>query len=254
MSNNFSPKAPKSGLIGHRGIAALAPENTKASFALAAKQGIEWVEFDLRLTKDNQLVIFHDDTLDRTTNGNGFVHEHTLEELLRLDAGSWFHSKYKNETIPVFTDMLAEFARLNLYLNIELKVPDDASGQHYDDLANVFVETLFSYWPKNEAWPLVSSFHWDLLLSVRAQLPHIPIGFLNESCTPEMIDMVAKTKNSALHCDYLGLNEELLKVCQSNNVPVLAYTVNEPAIAKNLLNAGIYGLFSDNPKALVETA
>lgn len=243
----FSPKAPTSGLIGHRGVAALAPENTRASFELAAQQGIEWVEFDVRLTKDDALVIFHDDTLERTTNGQGLVHEHTLKQLSELDAGSWFTPQFNQQTIPVFDEMIPEFHRLGLYTNIELKMPPRASKHHAKTLANLLCSSLIKHWPKNKPWPLVSSFHWELLSLIREKLPQVPIGFLHDKCTRQMIEMVAKTANSALHCGYESLNESLLSVCKDKQIPVLAYTVNTPEIARKLLGAGLYGLFCDDP-------
>lgn len=247
MKNNFNPTPPSFGLIGHRGVAALAPENTQASFELASKQGIEWVEFDVRLTKDHELVIFHDDTLERTTNGAGFVHEHTLEQLKALDAGSWFHPHFQDQTIPVFKEMIPEFHRLKLFTNIELKVPENASNEHKITLVNELSKNLLQYWPKEKPWPLVSSFDWNLLEQLRRKLPQIPIGFLHETCSIEMIELVANTPNSALHCDYQSLDASLLTLCQDKAIPVLAYTVNQPEIARQLLDVGLYGLFCDNP-------
>ncbi len=247
MQKRFSPLAPKNGLIGHRGIAACAPENTRASFELAAKQGIEWIEFDLRLTKDEALVIFHDDTLERTTNGQGLVHEHTLNQLKELDAGSWFAPEFKNQTIPIFEEMIPEFHHLGLFTNIELKIPPNATKHHCKTLAGLLTNCLIQHWPKNKAWPLVSSFHWELLANVREKLPQVPIGFLHDDCSRHMIEMVAKTPNSALHCGFESLSAPLIAQCQAQNVPVLAFTVNQPDIAKQLLNAGLYGLFCDDP-------
>lgn len=247
----FTPAPPKGGLIGHRGIAAHAPENTLASFQLASQQGIEWIEFDLRLTKDNGLVIFHDDTLERTSNGKGWVHEHTIQELLALDAGSWFSTRFKDARIPVFEEILPQFLRLNLFLNIELKAPLNASANHKTQLVAILCDTLKRLWPKSHTWPLISSFDWGILAHIRDLLPQAPIGFLHEHCSEEMILMVANTSNAALHCDYQSLTSEMLAMIQDSQIPVLAYTVNQPGIAKKLLAAGLYGLFSDDPRHLL---
>lgn len=214
-SFNFTPKPPLSGLIGHRGVAALAPENTLASFELASKQGIEWVEFDVRLTRDEHLIIFHDDTLERTTNGSGLVNEHTLDHLIQLDAGSWFAPRFKGQTIPVFSKMITTLNQLQLFSNIELKVPPNASKHHCDTLVDLLIDNLKHYWPKDNPWPLVSSFQWELLIRLRAKMPDIPIGFLQENCSYDMIEIVTSTPNSALHCGYESLTEPCFRTAKT---------------------------------------
>jgi len=248
--HKFSPIPPSGAVIGHRGIAKHAPENTLSSFKLAAKQKVDWIEFDIRLTKDNSLVVFHDDTLERTTNGSGWVHEHTLKELAMLDAGAWFSPAFRGEPIPVFEEVLPELFKLSLYLNIELKIPPRVDETHENRLCEQVITLLSSSWPSLQAWPLISSFHWPLLEKIRHALPEVPLGFLSETCEAATIKMVANTPNAALHCDYQNLSEEMLNLCEQASVPVLAYTVNQPEIAKKLINAGIFGLFSDDPQHL----
>ncbi len=247
---DFTPPPPSAGLIGHRGIAALAPENTLSGFMLAAEQDIDWVEFDVQLTKDNGLVIFHDDKLERTSNGKGLVHKHTLNDLSDLDAGSWFSSEFKGERIPVFQEILPKLLKLKLFLNIELKVPTDASKRHCETLANLVADSLSKQWPAKNPWPLISSFNWDLLTIIRARLPQAPIGFLHDHCSQEMIEMVANTPNASLNCNFESLTDEMLAISKDFSIPVLAYTVNQPDVAKRLLDAGIFGLFSDDPLRL----
>ncbi len=110
-------------LIAHRGASAVAPENTLIAVREAKKLGANWVEFDVRLTKDNELICFHDDTLPRTTNGSGLVYEHTYAALIQLDAGSWFGSQFRGELIPTFTQMATLVTQLGMGMNIEIK-PD----------------------------------------------------------------------------------------------------------------------------------
>lgn len=249
---NFTPPTPYAGLIGHRGISAQAPENSLSSFKLAALQSIAWVEFDLRLTKDHNLVIFHDDTLERTTNGKGFVHECTLSELSSLDAGSWFGAGYHNEKIPVFLEILPELINLNLYMNIELKMPPEASQDHAQNLIRQLEKVLKTQWPHQHPWPLISSFHWELLKDIRIHFPEIPIGFLQDECTSELIETTANIPNAAVHCHYQSLTSELLALSQDLSVPILTYTVNSRSEATRLLKEGIFGIFSDDPLDLLE--
>src|SRR5919204_3658410 len=94
-------------VVGHRGAMGYCPENTMISFARAVELGADWVELDVHLTRDGALAVIHDETLERTTNGKGLVREHTLDELKRLDAGSWFAPAYAGERIPSLDEELA---------------------------------------------------------------------------------------------------------------------------------------------------
>lgn len=246
---HFTPTPPLDQLIGHRGIAALAPENTMASFKLAASHNVSWVEFDVRLTKDHELIIFHDDTLERTTTGNGYVFEHNLRELLALDAGSWFAPRFSGEKIPVFGEVFSELLSLGLQCNIEMKFPSHPTPDHIAMLVNRLC-LILEKWPNTRPLPLISSFEWEALVLIRRQFTTMPIGFLTESCTQDVIAEVAKTHNAALHCDYLGLTPMLIEMAHDAHVPVLAYTVNEPSIANPLFDQRVFGLFSDNPLQL----
>lgn len=247
--DHFALAPPSDQLIGHRGIAALAPENTMASFRLAASQKVSWIEFDVRLTKDNELIIFHDDRLERTTNGKGFVYDHNLSELLNLDAGAWFAPHFAGETIPVFSEAFTELLHLGLQCNIEMKFPPNPSATHIETLATKLCQVLKKV-GLIQAFPLISSFEWQALEWVRREFPNAPIGFLTEACSAELIAEVAKTPNAALHCHYQGLTTELLNMAHRAQVPILTYTVNEANIANHLFNQRVFGIFSDNPLEL----
>ncbi len=109
-------------LVGHRGARAVAPENTLASFRRAWEEGADAVEMDVRLTADGAVVVIHDETVDRTTDGHGAVAEMTLAELRRLDAGRWFDPAYAGEHIPTLEEVL-DWARGKIAMLIELKYP-----------------------------------------------------------------------------------------------------------------------------------
>lgn len=244
--SHFTAQRPKNGLIGHRGLAALAPENTIISFTLAKVKGLDWVEFDIQLTKDDALVIFHDDTLERTTNGHGLLYNHTLAELTALDAGTWFHRDFHSEKIPVFAEVLPQLWYLGLFLNIELKLPENPTPEHSQRLANAFMKILKT-WPTEKPLPLVSSFHWPTLDQVKAQFPILPVGYLCEVCTPLILKTIAQIPNAACHTNYESLSPMLISQAKAQNTPLLAYTVNDVTLAKNLLNQGVFAIFSDFP-------
>jgi len=115
-------------VIAHRGASAYAPENTLASFALAKDLGADWFELDCTLTKDDQVIVIHDDTVDRTTDGKGEVASFSLEELRKLDAGSWKDPKFTGERLPTLAEALdlAKARQIGVY--IEIKNSDDDNG------------------------------------------------------------------------------------------------------------------------------
>lgn len=111
---------PKKGICAHRGAMETHPENTIAAFKEAIRLGAHMIEFDVQMTKDSQLVIIHDESVNRTTNGTGLVSDLTLVEIKNLDAGSWKSEKYIGEKIPTLTETL-EIMPKNIWLNIHLK-------------------------------------------------------------------------------------------------------------------------------------
>ena len=120
-------------VIGHRGCAALAPENTLAGIRHAAALGVRWVEFDVRLCADGGLVLMHDDTLDRTTSGRGRVRDGDSSDMRRLDAGGWFSADFAGEPVPDLEDAMALLGALDMGANIEIKAaPDLAAHERVD--------------------------------------------------------------------------------------------------------------------------
>ena len=111
-------------VIAHRGASAYAPENTIAAFGLAHEMGADWFELDCTLTRDDEIIVIHDDTVDRTTDGTGRVVELTLEDLKKLDAGTWKDPKYAGERLPTLLESL-NFARDRIGVYIEIKDSDD---------------------------------------------------------------------------------------------------------------------------------
>src|ERR1700753_2582940 len=114
-----APALPR--VIGHRGAAEAGPENTLESFAEAKRQGAAWVEYDAKLTADNAVILLHDDTVDRTTNGTGPAAQKSLADVKRLDAGAWRGANWANARIPTLAETMSELDRLGLGSNIEIK-------------------------------------------------------------------------------------------------------------------------------------
>ena len=227
-------------LIGHRGLSAFAPENTLPSFLKAAEAGLQWVEFDIRLTSDMKLVVFHDDTLERTTNGQGLVREKTLAELQALDAGSWFAPEFQGTKIPTLDEVLLFLETHGLQANIEIK----STPEH----ALATVEALIPYlqrWLRGKPYPIVSSFDHLALAYCRQSFPQLPIGYLVEKIDSKLIKSVITDPFCYINCNSKHHTLTDYSALTQTGIPVLVYTVNDLAEARTLFEVGIHGIFTD---------
>lgn len=222
-------------VIGHRGACAHAPENTLASFAKAAELGCRMVEFDVRLSKDGVPVVFHDDTLDRRTDGSGPVAARSLAELKRLDAGA-------GERIPTLGEVLALCLARGMAVNIELKPEAGAERA----TAIVALETAARLWPSDRAAPLVSSFS-RIALATAAEIAPWPRGLLVDRVPAGWWRLADSLGCVALHAHHRWLSPGRAAAIRKAGFALLAYTVNTPNRAQALWSRGVVAIFSDAP-------
>tara|TARA_R110002110_G_scaffold166602_1_gene367231 strand:+ start:19305 stop:20075 length:771 start_codon:yes stop_codon:yes gene_type:complete len=241
----FQLNPPSNGLIGHRGLAHFAPENTLIGFQMAKSKGLEWIEFDVQLSNDNELMIIHDHNLNRTTNGNGLIYEQHSEILSKLDAGSWFNEKFTGTTIPNLDKDLAKILSLDLNLNIEIKCPKETDQNYKNTLADKIITLIKHKWSPSSPLPLVSSFEWPILLKIRDALPEQPIGFLCEILTADVLRIAAQVGNATINCHYPNLSEQQIYQAQALDIPLLVFTVNQQDAANKLIDSGVFGVFTD---------
>lgn len=247
---------PNHKIIGHRGAGKLAPENTLSSFRKAKELGLNWIEFDIQpvyFSNTLEWVVLHDDTVNRTSNGKGSLTAFSLENLKKLDAGSWFHQEYSNEPIPLLSEALSLIEELNIHPNIEIKLLETQT--HTLDTIQTLAESLITYikqhWPSQKPFPLLSSFNQEILialkkLSYQFQFPNeIPLGYLIEKYYPTVLDWVEENGLSSLHCDYSCVTDSNLEYLLSGSVPILLYTVNSSHLAQRYLNLGVSAIISD---------
>ncbi|WP_142849379.1 glycerophosphodiester phosphodiesterase [Telmatospirillum sp. J64-1] len=235
-------------VIGHRGAADSAPENTLAGFRRAAELGARWVEFDLRLTGDGQPVLFHDDGLRRITGASGRVADKSLEEIRDLDAGAWFSPAFAGEAIPTLAEALTLLATLGLGINIEIK-PDQGRE---DETARIGLGEAQRLWPDHLPVPLISSFSHAALHAAQAVVPHWPRGLLASRLPRDWPDLVADYGCSSINLDHRHLTPEVVDKLRLAGLDVLAYTVNDPRRAVTLWNWGVLSVFSDCPDRLLK--
>jgi len=248
-------KLPK--VIGHRGAAAYAPENTLESIHTAADIGATWVELDVKLTKDDMPIIFHDDTLDRTTNGSGLVAETTYEEVKQLEAGSWFGDSFAGVKIPTLEEAIDVLIERDLGLNLEIK---PCPGRE-KETAEVALDLLSTIWDDHDRL-LISSFQHVSLEAARDVAQDWARGLLlapeNDKETGadiinpnwrEIADYLdVKTLNIAQSIASRDLIEEIIDA----DLHPLVYTVNDPIDARRLQSWGVESMFSDEPDIIME--
>jgi glycerophosphoryl diester phosphodiesterase len=233
-------------LIAHRGASAYAPENTLASFKKAHEFGARFVEFDVMLSVDGEPFVFHDDKVDRTTNGQGEVGRLTSDELRVLDAGFWFSKDYEGEKIPTLQEKLAWLDAHNVQANIEIKpFPGTVEATTTAVLSHVN-----RYWPQDKALPLVSSFNVEALKQCRDFSPEMPLGLLLSHWREDAIELAHELKCYSVHINAQDAKKSRISELKKAGFAVCVYTVNRKRQAMKLFNWGVDAVFSDYPDLL----
>lgn len=245
MSGGAGLRFPK--VIGHRGAALLAPENTLAGFRKAAELGCRMVEFDVRLSLDGVPVVFHDDRLERVTDGKGAVGETRFRDLKALDAGAHFAPACKGEAIPSLAEALALLRELGLAFDLELK----AEPGRERPLAEAAAAELARLWSPTLPAPLVTSFQPEALAAFQHLAPAVARGYLVETLPREWRAAVERLGAQAVICNQRLISSEAVRAVKTGGYPLLAYTVNHGERAVELLARGVDGVISDVPDAIM---
>jgi len=231
-------------VIAHRGASGRAPENTLAALRLAEADGAGWVEIDVKLSRDGHCVLMHDELLQRTTNGKGQIAQYDLDELKRLDAGSWFAMRFAGERIPTLAEAIGLCLDLGLEINLEIK---PCPGRSRETATRV-VEELHRLWPAGRPWPLLSSFAVPALEEARLLAPEMPRGLLiGRRVTRRALEMLDRLDCQTLHCDARGVSADLAARLAARGRPLLCYTVNDAKWARKLIGAGVASVITDHP-------
>ncbi|MFC0186874.1 glycerophosphodiester phosphodiesterase [Fictibacillus aquaticus] len=230
--------------VAHRGASGYAPENTMAAFRKGVEMKADYIEIDVQMSKDGELVVIHDTTLDRTTDGSGNVKDHTLEDLRRLDAGSFYSPEFAGEKIPTFEEVIDEF-RGNGIL-IELKAPHLYPGIE-KKVAAVLKKRDMDKPANNKI--IIQSFDFNSLKITNELLPDMPIGAL----TGNKDDLTAaKLKEFSAYCEYVNpylgnVTSEVVDSSHSYDMGIMSWTVRKQEEVQPLLNAGVDGIITDYP-------
>jgi len=268
-------------VIAHRGASAYAPENTLAAFKLAKEMSADWFELDCTLTRDGEVVVMHDDTVDRTTNGTGYVRDLTLYDIKQLDAGSWFSSDFVGERVPTLGQAL-DYAKWNIGVYIEIKDSSDdrallqeilmeAKGDK--DAGRVFknrmidmIERDESYnlaltrkvieevrWRKMHRHVVIQSFSPIICAIVKHEAPEMRVEFLGGFKEGET-EAWEEYLRLGYFFDFDGFNMNgdaltigRLAAFQDADKTVAVYTVNDLETMKRFVEWGVDGIITDKP-------
>lgn len=234
-------------VVGHRGALDLAPENTIAGIRRAAALGVTGVEFDVKLTADGQCIVFHDDRLERTTDGSGAIANTPFETIAALDAGAWFAPEFVGERVPRLEEVIAELVALDLYPDIEIK---PCPGREIET-AKAALTTIKSHWPSGRDGPLLTSFALPCLEVARDLAPNWPRGLI---CLKPPADWPIKLSSvdaMVLVCHENGLLQNDVEAFREQGIAVVTYPINDGAYAARLLEWGVSSLISNSPDRLL---
>ncbi|MEK3979334.1 glycerophosphodiester phosphodiesterase family protein [Psychrobacillus sp. FSL K6-2836] len=244
-------------IIAHRGASAFAPEHTMIAYEIAHEADVDYIEIDLQMTKDGVLVAMHDEKVDRTTNGTGFVKEYTLEELKQLNAGKWFNEEYpglanrefEQEEVPTLEEIFMHFGDdVNYY--IELKSPRIYKGMEEELFALLKKYDLIR---ETQDLPkvIVESFNEDSLTNFHALGPALPLIQLfsfKEKATLSHSDYKRlQTYASGIGVNIKSVDQDFIHDAQLNGLQVHLYSIKNEIDVKNAFRLDVNGVFIDNP-------
>lgn len=234
-------------VIGHRGASGYAPENTMVSFERALALRADAIECDVHPTKDGRLVVIHDETLERTTNGTGLVAEHTLEELLQLDAGAWFDPSFAGTRLPVFQDLLA-WAKGRTKVVVELKL----GPIYYPGFERMVIAELEQAGMRNEV--LVISFDHPTIKSLKELAPDIAAGVVYAGRPIDPVGMARAAHADALLPHWSMLTREDVVAAKEAGLFIAPWGGPEQEY-RLILPLGVDAVgadFPDRPRKLME--
>jgi len=230
-------------LIAHRGASPYAPENTFAAFEKARALGARSIEFDVMMSADGGLFVFHDTSLKRTSNGKGEFGEASRDYIASLDAGLWFSEQFRGEKIPTLEDTLLWFNRHAIQANIEIKPLPGRT----DETTTAVLSCINRYWSEDVPLPLLSSFDEKALLLCAHLAPELPLGLLLLGWKKDWLSKIQKINGFSVHLPKHVITKERIQTIKREGYAVCIYTVNSKKWARRYLAWGADSLVSDYP-------
>lgn len=233
-------------IYAHRGAAGNFPENTMLSFKKGKEFGAMGIELDVQLTKDNRVVVIHDETIDRTSNGRGFVSNYTYEELKKYDFSYKWRGKVEVCRILSLEEVFNWLDGNDLKVNIELK----NNLLPYISLEERVIQLIRFY--EIEKRVVISSFNTNSIQHCISISPDIETAILLNHKINEPWTFAKRIGTKAIHPKYTIVDRKLVEMCKKNNIAVRPYTVNKLEVMKRLIDFGCDGIITDFPEKLKE--
>jgi glycerophosphoryl diester phosphodiesterase len=228
-------------IVGHRGAMGHCPENTLAAFDRAAELGASWVEFDVHLSADGVPVVIHDELLDRTTNGHGFVRDHSLAELRTLDAGAWYSPDYAGQRIPTLDDVLDWARRRQISVDIEIK----NAPLYYEGIEALVLAALDRHAMLRQA--LVSSFDHPAVQRLKRLEPRALTGVLYGCRPADPVALARQASADVLLPQWPYVTADDVATAHAAGLAVATWTTSDPATLRQLISAGVDAIITNHP-------
>lgn len=246
MTRAHRPLLPQFLRIAHRGASGHAPENTLAAFRLALELGTDALELDLHQTRDSRIIVIHDHTVDRTTNGHGRVDELTWAEIHRLDAGAWFDARFRGERVPRLEEVLDLVAPTAVRLLIEIKSHGDPAGAiatarraaHLIQQAGLRARTTFL------------CFDARVLEALQGARPVVETCWLVKKVPARVVPGLMKIGARYLAPHWPAVTGRLVEKLHGAGYPLIIWTVDAPPVMKRLLRLGVDAIATNFPERL----
>lgn len=235
---------PKTYVWAHRGASGHAPENTLEAFELAAKMGADGVELDVHFTKDGEIVVCHDEKIDRVSNGQGNIPAYTYAELLNFDFGYKFYNELRGIKIPTLDQVYALLKDTPLVINIEIKSADPEMPGRCIEIAKKYGMLDRTYF---------SSFNHFQLLKAREVEPTVSVAPLYSFNMVRSWDYCGFLQANAVHPHFnqINLDKSYVENCHSNNIKVNVWTTNTESDITAMLEAGVDGVITNYPDVAI---
>ncbi len=229
-------------ICAHRGASAHAPENTLAAMRLAMEMGAHMCEIDVQQTRDDRLVLLHDEELDRTSNGTGFLWQKSLSELQGIDAGSWFDAKYAGEPLPTLEEAM-DLVRGKMKLNVEVKLHG-----HERQIAPLIVAAIRRANFQEEC--IVTSFGHAVAEEIKKLAPELQVGYIFG--TEEYHEGLFTGEVDLLSAHHHLISPEFMRKARAGNKQVHVWTVNDKPLMRRMLELGVAAIITNYPDRLAE--
>ena len=232
-------------IFAHRGASRVAPENTLAAFRQAVEIGADGIELDVQLSADGVPVVIHDTTVDRTTDGSGWVQKLTLAQLRGLDAGSHAGAAFAGERIPTLEEVLTEVGD-KLIVDIELKYPTVETAS----LEAQVIEVIRRLGMQRRVW--LSSFKPYALHTARRLAPEMPCGLIYGPLSPGSWLLGPITPHESIHPHASFVSARMMQRARRRGQRVITWTVDDPTQAQQLATCGVDAIITNTPAALLD--